>query len=129
VTLKFATSILTPSYTRRPDFKSHESSDKLFAFACSFCQRPVTVEYASLINRGLASEHDLGETFAADAKSFYGMSVVGKSPDGGWPSMTTVECSNCKTMFLLYAGVNEVANSVYFVTMQGITELTEDRAS
>ena len=39
--------------------------------------------------------------------------------------MVKVECSDCKTPFLVYAGVNEVRNSVYFVTMQGITELID----
>jgi hypothetical protein len=85
----------------------------------------VTVEYATLINLGVAWEQDIDETFAADVKSMYGIGPVEKSRDGGWPSIVKVECSNCKTLFLVYAGVNEVRNSVYFVTMQGITELID----
>jgi hypothetical protein len=123
--IKFGKSLLTPSYTRKPDFRSHESTEKQFTFVCTQCAQPVIIEYATLINRGLAWEEDVDETFAAEAKSFYGIGVVGKSRDGGWPSMMKVECSDCKTLFLVYAGVNEVGNSVYIVTMQGITELTE----
>ena len=37
-----------------------------------------------------------------------------------------IECSNCRTGHLVYAGVNEVRNSVYFVTVQGIAEMIGD---
>jgi hypothetical protein len=79
------------------------------------------------MDRGLGWNDAFAETFAAAVRSFYAIGVVGKSPDGGWPSMLQVKCSNCKTPFLVYAGVNEVSNSVYFVTMQGITELTDEQ--
>jgi hypothetical protein len=98
-------------------------------FACSRCNYPLTVEYAALINLAFTWEDAFGKTFTADAKSFYGIGIAGKSPDGGWPSMTKIECANCQTMFLVYAGVNEASNSVYFVTMQGITELRESENS
>jgi hypothetical protein len=125
VTIAFGKSLLTPSYTRKPDFKSHESTENQFTFVCAQCAEALSIEYTTLINCGLAWEKDVGGILAAEAKSFYGIGVVGKSPDGGWPSMMKVECTNCKTLFLVYAGVNEVRNSVYFVTIQGITELTE----
>jgi hypothetical protein len=125
VNIAFGKSLLTPSYTRKPDFKSHESTEDQFTFFCAQCGQSVGIEYTALINRGLRWEKDVGEIFAAEAKLFYGIGIVGKSPDGGWPSMMKVECSNCKNVFLVYAGVHEVSNSVYFVTIQGITALTE----
>jgi len=39
--------------------------------------------------------------------------------------MIIAECSSCKTDYLIYAGVEEVSNSVYGVAMQGITEILE----
>ena len=123
--IKLGKSVLTPSYTREPDFRSHESTENQFTFACTQCGRSVIVEYNTLINRGFGWEQDIGETLAADAKTLYGIGLVGKSRDDGWPSMVKVECSGCKMLFLVYAGVNEVRNSVYFVTMQGVTELIE----
>ena len=87
------------------------------------------IDYVSLINSGRDWEHNLGEKLGLDAKSFFGVNLVGKTPDGGCPSMLTIECPGCRAAFLVYAGVNEVANSVYFVTLQGITELTANKTS
>ena len=81
------------------------------------------VEFNLLTNRVFGWEQDISEDLAAEAKEFYGIGVVGKSQDGGWPSMIKVECPYCKTMHLVYAGVDEVSNSVYFVTLQGIVEV------
>jgi hypothetical protein len=117
---------LSPSYSRKPDFKSHESTDKEYKFSCAHCGQPICVAYAALINRGVGWEQDLGTQLAADAREFYRIGVVGKSQDGGWPSMIRVQCSNCNTGHLLYAGVNEVRNSVYFVTVQGIAEIIDE---
>lgn len=128
--MKFGKSQLTPSYTRKPNFRSYESAEKHFVFACTQCAQSVTVEYDTLIN-GVFSrsqwKQDLGETLAAEALRFYDVGIVGKSQDGGWPSMIKIECSNCKTLFLVYAGVNEFCNGAYLVTMQGITEIIEDQ--
>ena len=121
---------LSPSYTRRPNFKSHESKERQFEFGCINCDEPALVEYSLLINRVFGWEQDIGEELASEAKEFYGIGMVGKSQDGGWPSMVKMQCPNCKTLHLIYAGVDEVSNSVYLVTLQGITEIIEgDKSS
>jgi hypothetical protein len=53
------------------------------------------------------------------------MNVVGKSPDGGWPSVFEVRCDECGFRFLIYAGVEETSNSVYRVAIQSIAEISE----
>jgi hypothetical protein len=127
--MRLGKSKLLPSYTRKPNFTSHESKERHFEFDCINCAEPVVVEYDLLINRVFGWEKHVGEELAAELKEFYRIGVVGKSQDGGWPSMVKVECHNCKAMHLIYAGVNEVSNSVYFVTLQGITELIEENES
>jgi hypothetical protein len=124
--MKFGKPTLSPSYTRKPNFKSHESKETHFEFVCSNCEAPIVVEFNLLTNRVFGWEQDIGEGLAAEAKEFYRIGVVGKSQDGGWPSMIKVECPYCKTMHLVYAGVDEVSNSVYFVTLQGIIEINEE---
>ena len=85
----------------------------------------MAVEYNQLINQVFGWEQHLGEELAAEAKEFFRIGIVGKSPDGGWPSIVKVQCSECRTVHLVYAGVNEVSNSVHFVTLQGIAEIIE----
>jgi hypothetical protein len=85
----------------------------------------VEISYEILIQELLAWENNWGEAFAAQAKKLYGIGVVGKSHDGGWPSMVIANCSKCTAKYLIYAGVREVYNSIYTVTIQGITELID----
>ena len=127
--MKFGRTKLSPSYTRKPIFKSHESKERRFEFACVNCGELIAVEYNQLINQVFGWEQNIGEDLAAEAKEFYSIGVVGKSPDGGWPSIVKVQCPKCKTKHLVYAGVDEVSNSVYFVTLQGITEIIEEDKS
>jgi hypothetical protein len=129
LSVKFGKAELLPSYTRKPNFKSHESKERRFEFGCANCSSPIAVEYDHLINQVFGWEQNVGEELAAEAKEFYGIGIVGKSPDGGWPSMVKAQCSRCKTVHLVYAGVNEVSNSVYFVTLQGIAEIIEGTKS
>ena len=123
--MKFGRTKLSPSYTRQPNFKSHESREKHVEFGCINCYEPIVVEYSLLIDRVFGWEQYLGEELASEAKEFYRIGGVGKSQDGGWPSMVTMRCPKCKTQHLVYAGVDEVSNSVYLVTLQGITEIIE----
>jgi hypothetical protein len=85
----------------------------------------MAVEYELLISETFGWEQHIGKELAAEAKEFYRIGISNNSPDGGWPSMAKVECRKCKVEYLIYAGVNEVHNSAYLVTMQGITEMIE----
>ena len=123
--MKFGKSVLSPSYTRQPDFKNIKAGEKFYSFACANCNQTISVEFDSLIGQSYSLQETFGKKLADEIKEFYQIGVVGKSQDGGYPSMITVECGSCKTNYLVYAGVEEVSNSVYVVTMQGITEILE----
>ena len=127
--MKFRRTKLSPSYTRKPIFKSHESKERRFEFACANCDAPMSVEYDQLIGQAFDWEQNVGEDLAAEAKEFYDIGVVGKSPDGGWPSMIKVPCPKCEITHLVYAGIDEVRNSVHYVTLQGIAEIIEEDKS
>ena len=137
--MRFGRSVLLPGYSRIPDFKSYGSLDskwdimwrlrnyfnRQFNFRCINCHNRMAVEYNLLKRETFGWEQHIGEELAAEAKEFYRIGVADKSPDGGWPSMAKVECRKCKVEYLIYAGVNEVYNSAYLVTLQGITEIIE----
>ena len=137
--MKFGRSVLLPSYTRIPDYKNFDYLDRWwtiwsrlrnyfnrqFNFRCINCHNLMAVEYELLISETFGWEQHIGKELAAEAKEFYRIGISNNSPDGGWPSMAKVECRKCKVEYLIYAGVNEVHNSAYLVTMQGITEMIE----
>ena len=117
--------MLSPSYTRPPDFKIIEAGEKFYSFACTNCNQTISVEVDSLIRQSYSWQDVFGKKLADEIKDFYRIGVVGKSQDGGYPSISIEKCDSCKTDYLVYAGIQEVSNSVYVVTVQGITALLE----
>lgn len=120
--MQFGRTLLEPSYLRRPDYETSAETNPVFRFICS-CNHSIETAFETFIAEYFGWEERLGKPFASKAKEFYKIGVVGKSPDGGWPSMVIAYCPNCRARYLLYAGVKEVYNSVYKITVQGITEL------
>lgn len=124
--MNFGQTILEPSYTRMPDFDSIDSNHASFEFDCKNCKSSIVRPYRELIaNTNWCDDFD--KTTIDEISQFYEMNLVGKAPDGGWTAVEKYQCNNCGTRYLIYAGVNEYANSVYRVTLQGITELLDDR--
>lgn len=123
--MKFGRSVLSPSYVRKPHFKSNEAAERDFHFACLNCDQEIVVEFNNLIGAATDREDRFPAEFIKAAEEFYGIGLAGKSPDGGFPVFYGVTCGNCKTNYLLYAGVDEPYNSIYLVTIQAITELLE----
>ena len=122
--MRFGKSVLSPSYARPPSFKSVEG-ERSYSFACVNCYQTVLFEFDSLITQGYSWREAFGVELADKIKEFYRIGVVGKSQDGGFPSMILRQCISCNTNYLIYAGVEEVSNSVLVVTLQGITEILE----
>ena len=120
----FGHSVLEPSFTREPHFRSTEGGEPRFTFGCARCGSPVAVAYADLIDSVRAEHRVLGPMLAEAARQHFRIGIVGKGHSGGWPGMVTTTCPVCRTDHLVYADVNEVRNSVHHVTVQGVTELT-----
>jgi hypothetical protein len=104
---RFGNSALSPSYTREAHFKSCAPLNDNYIFDCLNCRRPISVSYQLLISAAGQWETTIGDEFATAARNFYKIGVVGKSQDGGWPSMIEVSCVNCQTRYLVYAGIDE----------------------
>ncbi|MBA3712627.1 MAG: hypothetical protein H0W76_09275 [Pyrinomonadaceae bacterium] len=96
-----------------------------FEFDCLNCNQVMRIVFNVLINATWDLKEAIGEKLATQAKKFYGIGLVGKSPGGGWPHMTICCCERCRTKCLIYAGVEEIYNSMYQVTIQAVTELIE----
>lgn len=124
--MKFGKSILSPSRSRKPAFTSYDSLGRGFKFVCANCPKEIEIEYKSLIGEEWKWENEFGAKAVREIKRLYNMDRVGKSPDGGSPAVIKSSCKNCRTGYLIYAGVNEPSNSFYVVTLQGITEIVKD---
>ena len=120
---QFGKSALSPSYTREAHFKSGVPVSNHFTFDCFSCGRRISISYQLVIEAAGQWEATIGDELATAAKEFYKIGLVGKSQDGGWPSMLNVSCDGCGVRYLIYEGVEEYYNSLYRVTIQGVTEL------
>lgn len=124
--MKFGKSILSPSYFRKPDFNSLDSPEKSFQFDCVNCSSIIEVKYKTIIGKEFSWHDEFDEKTYDEIKRFYNMNAVGKTPDGGWTAIDTCQCDNCQTQYLTYVGVNEYYNSLYKITLQGITEILDE---
>jgi len=120
----FDRDLLRPSLVRKAAFDTlRDSSAAAYAFECASCGTNVSVPFIAMTQIGVGYERELGRELAARAREHFGIGLVGKAHDGGWPSMVRVACTRCGAAYLVYAGVREPANGWLLVTVQGITEL------
>lgn len=119
-------SLLIPSDSRKPVFTSYNIQSKGFRFACLNCTNEIEVEYEALTGAGLNWEEKFDKETVAEIKQYYDMNEGGESPDGGIQSVIEFSCGECKTLYLIYAGIKEPSPLFYVVTMQSITEIIKD---
>jgi hypothetical protein len=77
------------------------------------------VSFSNILN----SEETLTTENIDLAKGFFGISLVGKSHDGGWPEFRKINCTSCNNEYIAYIGVKETSNSVYGITFQGVAQI------
>jgi len=78
---------------------------------------------ASLTRAAWNWKEALGPDLAVEAQTQFSLPAGGLSHDGGWPALLIAECQSCPKSLLVYAGVREVSNSVFSITIQGVSEL------
>jgi hypothetical protein len=122
----FGRDLILPSLSRAPAYDSErDADDATHGMSCTACGQAMAVRFAELLQRGLDYQRELGSEIAECAAEHFGIGVVGKAHDGGWPSLLRIQCATCRASYLVYAGVREPANGRYRVTVQGVTELVE----
>lgn len=124
--MKFATRLIQPSYSRIPVYDSIPDANDVFQFVCEKCGETISKLYSDFIGKAWTWRD---EYTAADQKAIsehFQMNVVGKTPDGSAQSIASISCTNCGAKYLIYAGINEYANSAYKVTLQGLSRLANE---
>jgi hypothetical protein len=121
--IEFGPQLISPSYHRDPWFSGSETSDRLYSWQCVLCRADVHVPLEAILREAWSWKSNLGHELAAAATAHFALNAVGKSHDGGWPSVLLARCASCGAHYLLYAGVREPSNSVYRVVMQGLSEV------
>ena len=124
--MRFGKSLLTPGYWRKPDFDSVDSTIKTFNFRCVNCQKKIEKEFALIIGKEFGWHDDFDEKTYSEIKKKFDMNAVNKTPDGSWTAVLKTNCEECRTDYLIYAGVNEYCNSAYKINLQGISEILNE---
>lgn len=124
--MKFLRKLLVPSYSRRADYDSLDSTSSHYSFPCPTCSAKVALSFADAIRHCYTWEDEIDQIDVELIKDYFEMNIVGKSQDGGWPSVFIVDCSSCSSRFMIYFGVSEISNSVYRVVIQSIAEISPE---
>ena len=93
------------------------------------CPTKIEVKYKTIIGKEFSWHEEFDEKTYDEIKQFYDMNAFSKTPDGGWTAIDRCHCKNCQSQYLIYAGIEEYYNSLYKITLQGITEILEDESA
>lgn len=121
--IEVVSDLVRPSYHRSAAFTGSDLVAQAYSWRCPSCSTDIIVPIITIVNEAWSWERSVGDEVASFARAHFALNVVGKSHDGGWPSILLLRCQGCAAQFVLYSGVREVSNSVYHVTIQGLTHL------
>ncbi len=121
--IEIVADLVRPSYHRSAVFTGSELGDQAYSWRCPTCSADISAPVGTIVSEAWSWERSAGDEVASFARAHFELNAVGKSHDGGWPSILLVRCEGCAAQFVLYAGVEEVSNSVYQVTIQGLTHV------
>ena len=119
--MKLTKLYIKPSYSRKPFYDG--DSSKGYEFTCPLCQTVNEIPFRKLLSSAWGWKESYSEFEVKQIKSHFGIGVVGKPHDGGWPSFNLVTCSGCTNSFISYIGFYEYRNSVYRLTEQGLASV------
>jgi hypothetical protein len=124
--MRFKEKLFEPSYSRQDDYNSLNDPDRGYSFVCTTCNQQVSFPSAKAIDSEYSWAEEYDQVTIQTIRDYFKMNLVGKSPDGGRPTVFEVACEKCSSLFLVYAGVEETSNSVFRVAIQSIAEISSE---
>lgn len=114
-------SILEPSDSRQPYYDGPDL-DQLYTWSCPACHSDVHVGLGSIQKAAWSWPQELPASLASEIRSHFRIGPE-RAHGGGWISLLICACPECGSRFVLYAGVDEYANSVYRIHIQGLARV------
>ncbi len=123
MTIEFVSNLIRPSYGRDSWFSGSETDDRFYSWPCSECSTEMRTSLDAILHKRWSWEERLSAELISSLRAHFEINLVGRSPDGGFPSIILVPCPTCDAQNFLYAGVQETSNSVYRVVIQGLSRV------
>ncbi len=123
--MRFLRRLLEPSYSRQADFDSLDEREAHYSFLCLNCSNKVSFSFADAIRHHNSWADEFDRKTVKLIYDYFGMKLLGESPDGGSPSILMIDCKACHTRFMVYASVAETSNLIHRVVIQSIAEIAQ----
>ncbi|HEX6983004.1 MAG TPA: hypothetical protein VF181_09605 [Balneolaceae bacterium] len=121
--MKFKAKLLEPDYNRKPYFDGYETDKADNLYDCINCGNTLKIEFDEILHSAYGWKENFNECDAKDISQHFSLNIVGKSHDGGWPSILEKKCEQCNSDYLFYFGLNEYHHSTYKIVLQGISQI------
>lgn len=110
---------------KKADFTSEmKNNPKYYSFFCKSCNSILKVNYQNQIdNYWVGHSDNIEKVVFEKLKKFYNIGIFNKSIDGGFPVFDKLKCKKCNTEYIIYSGVREYYNSLYYVVLNGILKI------
>lgn len=112
---------IEPSYSRKPFHHSYELAD--YIYSCPQCSNQNTISFSTILKSAYSWFNTYTPEEVKNIEQHFGIGLVGKSHDGGMPSISSTNCEKCQSNFISYLGLMETSNSVYRITEQGLSSI------
>ena len=114
-------SLLKPSDSRAPYYNGPDLG-RVYSWTCPSCGSQVDVTLRQIQRAAWSWPAEISAPRAAELKAHFGIGPE-RAHGGGLISLLGRVCPGCGTSFVLYSGVDEHANSVYRVHIQGLVRV------
>ena len=114
-------SIVKPSDSRAPYYDGSDLGC-VYSWPCPSCGLQVDVNLGAIQRAAWSWRGEISEPLATELKAYFRIGPE-RAHGGGWVSLLIHACPGCGTRFALYSGVDEYANSVYRVHIQGLARV------
>jgi hypothetical protein len=121
--MEFKCKILEPSYHRKPYFDGYDTEKADSSFDCIDCGNMLEIPFDEILESAYNWKEKVNQSDSNKITNHFDLNDVGKSHDGGIPSIFTKQCEQCKSKYLFYFGLREYHHSVYKVVKQGISQI------
>jgi hypothetical protein len=118
--MKLGSTVLFPSRSRKPYFDGWDTSSANFQVSCESCRAVISVTFPQILAGAWGWKEKFGPEAAVTIRNHFGLDTGWKALDGGWPSISQVNCPGCGASHVFYADFDEYSNSIYRIVAQGL---------
>jgi hypothetical protein len=111
---------LKPDGGREPYFDGVDTENANYRFTCAVCKAKMAIPFSLVHHGAWGWRNEFSEADVREIDGFFDLKPGRQVPPTPWSSISSLECSSCKTKHIFFATYDEYRNSVFRLVAQGL---------